>query len=221
MQTRYNRKTSPKVVGGQVLRKNNHVKTARLGYVVDRVRPIKGYRHILRKKDIHDFVELISDWPTVSEGIESIVLDCGDGYSDGYYRHYNEEDTGIIWLAAWPQELWVEYSDDYYQEHLWLLQKLKVTSDKVVKNSMASMDCKDGREESKEEAVWLCYFSETQAKAFTLMHVFLHELGHHVDKLRSDKKNSMVGGEDFAEKYAVRRFHELWPAYLRRFGDLY
>jgi len=38
----YNRKTSPKVIGGHVQRKNNHVKTARLGYVLDCVSPCAG-----------------------------------------------------------------------------------------------------------------------------------------------------------------------------------
>lgn len=51
-----------------------------------------------------------------------------------------------------------------------------------------------------------------------LMHIFLHELGHHVDRLRSKKQNVMLGGEEFAEKYANERFTEIWPSYVKRFG---
>lgn len=80
----YNRKTSPKVIGGLVQRKNNHTRTARLGYVVDRYRPGKGYRHVLKKKDVHDFTDLIPGWDTYSEGIESIILDVGNESYDGY-----------------------------------------------------------------------------------------------------------------------------------------
>ncbi|MCW8879322.1 MAG: hypothetical protein OQK04_03875 [Kangiellaceae bacterium] len=212
MRTRYNRKQSPKVIGGQVLRKNNHAKTARQGYVVDRIRPGKGYRHVLRKKDIHDFVELIPDWTDICEGIESIILDSGDDWADGYYQHRDNDDTGIIWVTAWNEELWRKLSDDYFQEHRRLIDKLEVVNDKVIEED----------EETKEEIVsWQCYFSESQAKAFTLMHVFLHELGHHVDKMRSRNKKACNGGESFAERYANRRFAEIWPRYVERFGELY
>jgi len=212
MQVRYNRKTSPKVIGGQVLRKNNHVKTARLGYVVDRRRPGKGFMHVLRKKDIHDFVELIPDWNEISEGIESIVLDSGDECTDGVYHHFHTENTGIIYLSAWQKELWREFNDDYFQEHRWIFNALNVT-----------IESKTHRIESsdKQEIIWHCYFTESQAKAYTLMHVFLHELGHHIDRLSSCNQNACNRGEVFAEHYAVRRFHELWPSYLRRFGELY
>ncbi len=70
MLTKYNRKTSPKVIGDHVLRKNNHNKTARGGYVVDRYRPANGFKHIMKKKDIHDFTDIIPDWKVVSEGME-------------------------------------------------------------------------------------------------------------------------------------------------------
>ena len=98
----FNRKTSPKVIGGLVQRKNNHKPTAAEGYVVDRIRPGKGYKHVVSKKDIHDFTDLIPDWGEISVGIESIILDSGDEFTDGYYRHYNREGTGVIWLSAWP-----------------------------------------------------------------------------------------------------------------------
>ena len=90
----YNRKTSPKVIGGLTQRKNNHSKTARLGYVVDRQRAGKGYKHVLKKKDIHDFTDIIPEWEKVSIGIESIVIDAGHEYRDGLYRHYKPVSYG-------------------------------------------------------------------------------------------------------------------------------
>ncbi len=200
MRPTYNRKTSPKVIGGQVLRKNNHRPTAREGYVVDRIRASKGFKHVLTKKDVHDFTDLIPEWDIASLGIESIVLDSGDGYADGYYKHYNREDTGIIWLSAWPKELWLECNREYFDDHKWHFDKLGVTY------------------QDNEEDV-ICYFTNSTAKAFMLMHVFLHELGHHVDKLRSKNQNIMRGGEEFAENFANEKFDDIWPKYISKFGS--
>ena len=226
MRPTYNRKTSPKVIGGHVQRKNNHTKTARLGYVVDRVRPSRGYIHVVSKKEIHDFTDIIPDWEKVSEGIESIFLDQEDEYTDGYYRHFENEGTGVIWLCAWPKDLWVEHSEAYYQEHKWILDSLGVLCEKSEKEREIESPKESNVEESEleehqtePEIIWTCYFTLQQAKAFTLMHIFLHELGHHVDKLRSKKKNIIRGGEPFAESYANRRFHELWSSYVELFGN--
>jgi len=199
MRPAYNRKTSPKVIGGLVQRKNNHVPTARIGYVVDRIRPGNGFKHVLTKKEVHDFTDLIDDWRTASIGIESIILGAGDDYTDGYYQHYNREGTGIICLCAWPKSLWVEHSEEYFNDHKSHFDKIGVSYDKKG----------DG---------FICYFTESTAKAFMLMHIFLHELGHHVDKMRSKNQNRMKGGELFAENYANEKFDEIWPKYISKFG---
>ena len=221
MRPTYNRKTSPKVIGGHVQRKNNHTRTARLGYVVDRVRPNRGYVHVVSKKEIHDFTDIIPDWAKVCEGIESIFLDQGDEYTDGYYRHYENDGTGVIWLCAWSKDLWVEHSEVYYQEHKWILEILGVVCEKSEKKQEYDMSKVASSEEHEvePEIIWTCYFTLQQAKAFMLMHIFLHELGHHIDKLRSKKKNIIRGGEVFAENYANRRFHELWGSYVELFGN--
>lgn len=221
MRPTYNRKTSPKVIGGHVQRKNNHTKTARLGYVVDRVRPSRGYIHVISKREIHEFTDLIPDWHIIADGIESIFLAQEDEFTDGFYRHYDNEGTGVIWLCAWPKELWVEYCDSYYQEHKWVFNILGVLCEKSEKKLERDACDKDDSDEKQceSEIIWTCYFTLSQAKAFMLMHIFLHELGHHVDKLRSKKKNVISGGERFAENYANRRFHELWSNYVDLFGN--
>lgn len=221
MRPTYNRKTSPKVIGGHVQRKNNHTKTARRGYVLDRERPSRGYVHVLSKKDIHNFVEIIPDWATISDGIETIFLAREDDYTDAYYRHYQNDGTGVISLCAWPKSLWIEHSDQYYQQHSWIFKVLGVHVERTV--TERNVEAQVSTDESEippalVDTIWTCYFTERQAKAYMLMHVFLHELGHHVDKLRSKKHDIMVGGERFAENYANRRFHELWPSYINQFG---
>jgi len=200
MNIRINRKTTPKVKMGVIQKKNNHAITAREGYVVDRVRPYKGFKHVITKKEIHDFIDLIPDWETIGVGIESIILDEGGDDFDGLYRHYVRENTGVIWLSAWPREMWVEFEKSYFSEHKWHLDILGVVY-----------------EQQKED--WMCYFTEKQAKAFMLMHIFLHELGHHVDYFRGRDQNLKFDGEEFAENFANERFNEIWPAYVRRFGQ--
>ena len=64
-----------------------------------------------------------------------------------------------------------------------------------------------------------CAVGKAQAKGFMLLHIFLHELGHHVDKLRSKKKNIIRGGEEFAENYANQTLTEIWPDYCAKFGQ--
>ena len=194
------RKTAPKVKGGTVQKKNNHAITAREKYFVDRKRPDNGYKHVISKRDIHDFVEMIPNWNEVSRGIESIILDSGNDSFDGMYQHYNYENTGVIWLSAWPEGLWVDFDKDYFEEHRWHLDMLGV-------------ECEE------REQDWYCHFSSTQAKAFMLMHIFLHELGHHVDKLRSRNQQVMKGGAEFAEKYANDLFKEIWASYVNHFGQ--
>ncbi len=127
-------------------------------------------------------------------------MDAGDEFIDGLYRHYGYEGTGIIWLSAWAESMWVEFNDDYFKEHQWHFDALGVHYEKNVE-------------------AWCCHFTESQAKAFLLLHIFLHELGHHVDKLRSKNQNIMRGGEEFAESYANQTFKEIWPLYLEKFGQ--
>ena len=154
----YSRKTAPKVKDGKVQKKNNHSFTALQGYIVDRVRPYKGFKHVIKKKEVHDFISLIDDWTEIGQGISKIILDEGGDGFDGLYTHYFHEKTGIIWLSAWPEEMWVDFKEAYFSEHKWLFELFGVVY-------------------QKKNDEWHCYFTESQAKAFMLLHIFLHELG--------------------------------------------
>ena len=60
-------------------------------------------------------------------------------------------------------------------------------------------------------------FTEAQARAFMLLHIFMHELGHHYDRIHQKHLGSSKG-EDYAERFATSRFEQLFPAYVRVFG---
>ena len=196
----YKRKTTPKVRSGKVAKKNNHNLTSLEGYIVDRERPEKGFKHVIKKKEIHDFIDIIPGWSEFSDGIHYIVLDTGGDNFDGIYRHFDFDKTGSIWLSAWPEELWIDCDDEYFKEHKCHFDMIGIVY-----------------EQNDDE--WICHFTESGAKAFMLMHIFLHELGHHVDKLRSRNQDMMVGGEDFAEKFANTMFNKVWPLYIKKFGQ--
>jgi hypothetical protein len=51
-----------------------------------------------------------------------------------------------------------------------------------------------------------------------LLHVFMHELGHHFDKIHQ-KHIGSTKGEDYAERFATNRFAQLFPAYVCVFGN--
>lgn len=197
----YNRRTATKVKDGKVQRKNNHLPTGRLGYVIDRESPGHGFRHVLSKRDLQLFIDIIPDWNFLAQGLERIVLARKDVAEncDGYYIFYHREETSAIFLHAWEEELWAEINAGYFHSHQFIFDRIGVSYDQL------------------DEAV-MCRFTQPQARAFMLLHVFMHELGHHHDRLHQKHRDGNRG-EDYAERFANARFDELLPAYVRVFGD--
>ena len=70
----YHRKVTPKVEGGRTLKKNRHVQTPNIWsgnrgeFTIERERPGRGFRHLLRKQDIEEFISMIPEWDQYSEG---------------------------------------------------------------------------------------------------------------------------------------------------------
>ena len=199
MRVSFNRRTAIKVKDSRVQRKNRHKPTAHNGYVLDHESPGRGFRHVLSKRDLQAFIGIIPDWGRLSERLERIVLSAAKDGCDAEYSFYHREETGAIFLHAWHEDLWVELRTDYFNAHEAILTKLGVSFDR------------------REKDV-LCRFTESQARAFMLLHVFLHELGHHYDRSRQ-KHLGATKGEQYAETFAVSRFSLLFPEYVRVFGD--
>lgn len=193
------RKVAPRVKDGLVQKKDRHQFTASLGYVLYRESPNRGHRHVVSKRDLRQFTDLIPDWSTLSHGLEAIRLSSGDDGTDGFYRFYNRENTGTIALSALPSDLWVNLNEQYFGEHRHIFDRIGVSYD-------------------KSEDGWICRFTASKAKAFMLLHVFVHELGHHVDRMSTKNKRSTPKGEDFAERFANDMLEELWPRYVQIFG---
>jgi len=64
----------------------------------------------------------------------------------------------------------------------------------------------------------ICKFTEEQAKAAQLLGTFLHELGHHVDRMGSRSQIEPGNGEPFAERFNREIAEQIWPAYTRVFN---
>lgn len=198
MHASFNRRTATKIRDGRVQRKNRHRPTGHEGYVLDREAAGRGYRHVVTKRDVQAFLEIIPEWHRLSERLERIVL-ASDRNDDGSYYFYHREETGAIYLHAWKEDLWVEFSHPYFNSHQAIFERVGLSYDRRKKGVT-------------------CRFTEAQARAYMLLHVFMHELGHHYDRT-GQKHLSSTKGEDYAEQFANSRFEQLFPKYVRLFGD--
>jgi len=193
------RKTTPRVRDGRVAHKQRrsptptYWNTTQRVPVVDRERPGPGFRHILRRQDVLAFLELLPEWDVLSQGLDAIVLAEGDDGSDGWY------DLGVIGICAWERQLWREVIPEWYQEHKGLLERLGVPC------------------ERRRDAV-LCHFTEATIRGYQLVHILVHELGHHHDRITTRSQVECARGEPYAEAYAARHEEEIWQRYGAVFG---
>jgi hypothetical protein len=201
MHTSYNRRTATKIKDGRVQRKNRHVPTGKLGCIIDRESPGRGFRHVLTKNDVQEFLSIIPDRDILIEGLERIILARNDEetHCDGYYLFYHREETGGVFLHAWREDLWAEIETGYFESHEEIFTILGVSFD-------------------RSNGGIMCRFTEAQARAFMLLHVLMHELGHHYDRRRQKHRHSSRG-EDYAERFANTRFYELYARYVNVFGN--
>src|SRR5262245_8650110 len=127
MHRSFNRRTATKVVNGTTRSKNRVTPTTHRGYVIDRKQPGTGFRHVVSKRDLLAFFDLIPDWPSLSHRLERVVLARGNEDDDGYHIFYHREGTGAIFLHAWPEDLWKELPVDYFEAHRTYFEKLGVS----------------------------------------------------------------------------------------------
>ena len=195
-----NRRSAPKVVGGKVQRKNrstttpNYYDTPQTSPVIDRRRPGLGYRHILMKRDVERFINILPDWNELSKGLNAVVQAPGNGYCDGWHK------PGVVAVCAWERDVWVEVGPWYFDDHKSIFNQLGVPCE--------SLDTGDH----------LCKFTEGTAKAYQLLHILLHELGHHHDRMTTKSKRESARGERYAERYAIKYARWIWNRYFDEFG---
>jgi hypothetical protein len=195
------RRTTPRVKRGKVQKKHRWELTPDYahgrfdGLRFDRRAPGRGYRHLLGRRDVERFLALLPDWDGLSTGLQAVLLTPGESNLDGY--HY----PGVVAVCAWPQELWQVVYQEHVDEHEDLFRELDVARESLP----------DGR----VRLLW----TRPQARAYQLLHVLLHELGHHHDRMTTRSRTTCARGEPYAEAYAQRYAGELWENYARAFAE--
>ena len=197
------RKTSPKAVSARVLPNRrwassrwaetpNYYNTPQPAPVIDRRRPGKSFVHLLRKSDIGLFTELLPGWNRLSGGLDAIVL------SEGCTETYGWHIPGVIHVGAWPRSLWEVVSEDFLEGNADILERLEV-------------------EVTPHGDDYVLEWTWPKAKAFQLLDVFLHELGHHHDRMTTRNQFDIARGEPFADAFAQHHRAIVWDDYVRHF----
>jgi hypothetical protein len=159
---------------------------------IDRRQAGQGYRHVVSVADVRAFVGLLPDWDDVAVGLRSIVIDRGASFAIGWYS------PGTVALCAWQSGLWGETTAGWIADNESLLGLLDVAVEK-----------RDG----SHFILW----TERQARAFMLLDVLPHELGHHRDLMTTMDYEDALADEPYADEYAREVRDLVWPAYTRHF----
>lgn len=197
---RGNRRSTMKVRDGIVQRKNRSSRTPHYlrdempTLVIDRRRPGRGYHHVASQCDVRRFVEILPEWQILRNGLNAIVLDSGYRECMGWHR------PGVVAICAWDADfVWSDCIPAFHAEHAEIFETLGVPV---------------FRDDERIEV----HFSEDTARAFLLVHVLVHELGHHHDRITTRAKRDTARGEGYAERYARRHEDEFIERYRRLFG---
>jgi hypothetical protein len=189
-----------KVQFGRVQKKNNW-KLDRGDYYalkqdeirIDRRAPGRGHRHLITIAQLRTFLGLLPDWEEAAIGLDAIVLAPYRDNTMGWCT------PGVVAICAWAHELWWHDLDPWFEaEHAHLFELLEIEPVKLG---------------PRVEVRW----TANQARAFQLLHILPHELGHHHDRMTNRSKSHLARGEPYAEHYANLALEQIWPAYGRHF----
>jgi hypothetical protein len=191
-----------RVKSGRVQRKNNWVPDHRDYYArpqaeiqIERDDPGRGYRHVVTVAQLRAFIELLPDWDELAVGLEAIAITSGNP------RWWGVSNPGVVVITAFPRELWwSDVSRGYLDDSGELIEKLGV-------------ELVPTEEDGRLEVHW----TEPQARAWMLLDVLVHELGHHHDRMTT-RGDDAPGGEPYANAYAQRVQREIFAQYVDRFG---
>ncbi len=190
---------TPKVKGGKTQKKNRWDRYVReYPETVDGELPIivepaiRGFRHPVSETELRQFIEIIPSWQRYSVGLHCLVLGEGDHSTFGWHN------VGIICLHAW-ESFAQEWSAKFFEETRHTLKRLQVPY------------------EIRDDGWVDCHFTRKTACGFQLMDVFLHEVGHHYDRMLTKDQTDCPRGEVFAEGFSTRIADTMWDAFFRRF----
>jgi hypothetical protein len=171
---------------------------------VVRQRPGQGHRHLITKQQLYQFIDILPDWDELSRGLNAVVLAPASRTAMGWHR------PGIVAICAWDRDLEREWDIGFIEQHQNILDHLGVPRTPIYDSQID--------EERPSVSSQICRFTDTAARGFQLMHIFLHELGHHHDRMTTRSRRYPSRGEDYAESYANRYAERIWKSYFELFG---
>lgn len=215
------RRSAMKVRDGRVLKKNNwrldpgdYRALPQSEIQLDRRRPPDGSRHLITIAELRRFLALLPDWDEVAVGLDAIVLDSATDCA-GWCG------PGVVAICAWPHDLWDWWSAEMVDEHRQILDLLGVERVPIDASrehrewmqELAALGAQAARAGDLE-----LRWTEGQARAYQLLHILPHELGHHHDRITSRRGRRAGRGEPYAEAYAEGVLEQVWPAYASSFA---
>lgn len=215
-----NRRTATRVRDGRVQKKNNWRPDRRDLFAIpqseiqlERRTPGDGARHLITIRQLRAFLALLPDWEEVAIGLDAIVLDTYEAL-DGSMGWYGD---GVVAVCAWEHDVWWDIVEQHFLDaHRPVLDLLDVERRQLAREEVDELlgPIAHRFNDRMFELRW----TEGQARAFQLLHILPHELGHHHDRITTRSKRRIARGERYAETYANRVMHEVWPAYIRAFN---
>src|SRR5262249_3859540 len=158
-----------------------------------------GFRHFVSPCDVSAFLALLPDWRELAIGLQRVVLSAARG-CDGWYE------PGTVAICAWEENCTRILNRKYQDDHADILRRMHVPCRPVVLPEKALCphcyamlgpdawdvcdDCRGplfdvyrdpDRDTDEVEVRYLAEFTESTVQAFLLVHVLVHELGHHHD----------------------------------------
>ena len=160
---------------------------------IHRKHPGPGHRHVLLVRHIRAFLSILPDWPSLAVGLNAILLAPARPNCDGFHR------PGLVAICAQPRNLCqLVPNPNFVDRHRKLFDRLGVRTEATAEGH-------------------LLHFTEGTLRAYQLLHVFLHELGHHHDRMTTRSKRRASRGEHFAEVYANTHAELIWSRYFTLF----
>ncbi|WP_158261135.1 MULTISPECIES: hypothetical protein [Pirellulaceae] len=179
-------------------RKNRWAPTRR-GPLVRREQPGRGHKHYICKSDVLKFIDLLPQWEELSVGLNEIILAEAREFTQGWYR------PGKVAICAWEKELLHEQYGCDFLDHEAVYRRLGIP-----------FDHRESIKYPNSDAYYVHYDNQS-LRAYLLLHIFLHELGHHHDLITTKHQDDCARGESYAEDYAIKYETLIFDRYCEAF----
>jgi len=155
--------------------------------------------HPAGAEEIERFVGLIPSWEEISCDLDGVML-CApwqEEYPDteGLYGEH------AIILFSWPRQPEERFRHSFTRQ---------------LPEVAGRLSLRERRKDRDYAVTW----SPSQARAYVLLFVLLHEIGHHVDWLLCRRGRYARRGESFAEDWAADCRQRIWDCFLQAFGEI-